>query len=81
MTRRTIRICDELSWKQFGAPDPVFFDRFIKDQTLHVLEQVGDYYTIQDPTDPDGVFTVASDWVAPPVAKQLRIAHSKRKSA
>lgn len=74
---------DALNWQQFGAPDPVFFDRYIKDTALFVLSHVGDYYTIQDPTDPEGVFSVSAEWVAQPKAKTRRIptAHAKQRTA
>ncbi len=64
LNRRTVRVKDDLTWQEFGAPDPAFFDRFIKDRALEVVSLVGDWYTVQDPTDLGGVFTIHAEWLA-----------------
>lgn len=79
---RELYLKDDLTWRQFGAPDERFYDRFIKNCALIVLEQHGEYFVIQDPTDAEGVFSVTAEWIAKPRAKTRRISsHAKQKSA
>lgn len=63
-SQQYVRIKDELTWNEFGAPDPGFFDRWIKDNLLEVIEQQGEYLIVLDPTDPEGIFSVHNSWVA-----------------
>lgn len=67
---RYVRVKDEVTWQQFGAPDPGFFDRHIKDVWLAVIGTSTWYFRLQDPTDPDSEFVVSRDLIVEPNLKQ-----------
>ena len=59
-----IKLKDYACWQVAGAPDPAFYDRWMKDNWLEVLGFEGrKQIIVRDPSDPTGTFSIFHRYV------------------